>query len=208
MMLKRSSRAGGASTTSRSSPPTWTRPSASTTGCSAPGWSPPSARPTFRHYFFEFGPEQTVAFFEYRGVELDTFAKPAGVPDPRAIQFDHLSFNLPDEEALESLRAPAEGARLRGHRRRRPPASCARSTSPTPTASPSRRRGGSSTHTGRDADYGDRRSSRDPNPVPAVRELAEHRRAGRRRRDPPRHAGDEIADPAVQVLLSQAALSW
>ena len=60
--------------------------------------------PGFRHYFFEFGPEQTVAFFEYQGVELEPFAKPAGVPDPRAIQFDHLSFNLPDEEALESLR--------------------------------------------------------------------------------------------------------
>ena len=55
--------------------------------------------PAFRHYFFEFGPEQTVAFFEYQGAELEPFAKPAGVPDPRAIQFDHLSFNLPDEEA-------------------------------------------------------------------------------------------------------------
>src|SRR5215210_7573275 len=66
--------------------------------------------PQFRHYFFEFGPEQTVAFFEYKDVELDTFAKPAGVPDPRAIQFDHLSFNLPDEEALESLRR-----RLKAH---------------------------------------------------------------------------------------------
>lgn len=60
--------------------------------------------PAFRHYFFEFGPEQTVAFFEYRGVELERWAKPAGVPDPRATQFDHLSFNLPDEEALEALR--------------------------------------------------------------------------------------------------------
>ena len=58
----------------------------------------------FRHYFFEFGPEQTVAFFEYQGVELERWAKPAGVPDPRATQFDHLSFNLPDEEALELLR--------------------------------------------------------------------------------------------------------
>lgn len=58
----------------------------------------------FRHYFFEFGPEQTVAFFEYRDVELATFAKPAGVPDPRAVQFDHLSFNVPDEAALEALR--------------------------------------------------------------------------------------------------------
>jgi catechol 2,3-dioxygenase-like lactoylglutathione lyase family enzyme len=60
--------------------------------------------PGFRHYFFEFGPEQTVAFFEYKGVELERMEKPAGIPDPRAIQFDHLSFNLPDEEALESLR--------------------------------------------------------------------------------------------------------
>lgn len=60
--------------------------------------------PDFRHYFFEFGPEQTVAFFEYRGVDLETFAKPAGLPDPRAPQFDHLSFNLADETALETLR--------------------------------------------------------------------------------------------------------
>lgn len=61
--------------------------------------------PGFRHYFFSFGPEQTVAFFEYRDVALEPFAKPAGVPDPRAVQFDHLSFNLPDEHALEALRA-------------------------------------------------------------------------------------------------------
>ena len=38
--------------------------------------------PTFRHYFFNFGPEQSVAFFEYRDTPLDTFAKPAGVADP------------------------------------------------------------------------------------------------------------------------------
>ena len=64
--------------------------------------------PGFRHYFFEFGPEQTVAFFEYKGVELEHFAKPAGIPDPRAMQFDHLSFNLPDEHALEALRTRLE----------------------------------------------------------------------------------------------------
>jgi catechol 2,3-dioxygenase-like lactoylglutathione lyase family enzyme len=58
----------------------------------------------FRHYFFDFGPEQTLAFFEYRDIEVEEFAKPAGVPDPRAMQFDHLSFNLPDEHALEALR--------------------------------------------------------------------------------------------------------
>ena len=28
--------------------------------------------PHFRHYFFEFGTGNTVAFFEYAGVELDT----------------------------------------------------------------------------------------------------------------------------------------
>jgi catechol 2,3-dioxygenase-like lactoylglutathione lyase family enzyme len=60
--------------------------------------------PGFRHYFFNFGPEQTVAFFEYKDVDLEVWSKPAGVPDPRATQFDHISFNLPDEHALESLR--------------------------------------------------------------------------------------------------------
>src|SRR5579863_7428648 len=62
------------------------------------------AGPSFRHYFFEFGAQNTVAFFEYSNVKLETFAKPAGVPDPRAVQFDHLSFNLPDETALLALR--------------------------------------------------------------------------------------------------------
>lgn len=61
--------------------------------------------PGFRHYFFELGPGCSVAFFEYRDQPLDRFAKPAGVPDPRAIQFDHVSFNLADEAALEALRA-------------------------------------------------------------------------------------------------------
>jgi catechol 2,3-dioxygenase-like lactoylglutathione lyase family enzyme len=60
--------------------------------------------PEFRHYFFEFGPGCTVAFFEYANVTLEPFAKPAGVPDPRATQFDHLALNLPDENALHDLR--------------------------------------------------------------------------------------------------------
>ncbi|MEY2454806.1 MAG: hypothetical protein QOD92_4380 [Acidimicrobiaceae bacterium] len=60
---------------------------------------------SFRHYFFEVGPEQTVAFFEYKQSPVAAFAKPAGVPDPRAIQFDHLSLNLSDERALEELQA-------------------------------------------------------------------------------------------------------
>lgn len=61
--------------------------------------------PEFRHYFFEFGPQCTVAFFEYAGAVIEPFAKPAGVPDPRAVQFDHLALNLPDEDALHALRA-------------------------------------------------------------------------------------------------------
>ena len=35
---------------------------------------------------------------------VERFAKPAGVPDPRAVQFDHLSFNVADEDALLALR--------------------------------------------------------------------------------------------------------
>ncbi len=131
--------------------------------------------PAFRHYFFEFGPQQTVAFFEYRDIELATFAKPAGVPDPRAVQFDHLSFNLPDEHALEEL-----ASRLKEH-------GCEVTdvvdhdvmhsiyfTDPNGIAleaswwvvDP----------TGRAADYADDRLFADPDPVPALRELREHGR--------------------------------
>ena len=59
----------------------------------------------FRHYFFRFGDGQCVAFFEYRGQPVEHFAKPAGIPDPRASQFDHLSLGLADEAALGDLRA-------------------------------------------------------------------------------------------------------
>ncbi|MGE0305731.1 MAG: VOC family protein [Acidimicrobiia bacterium] len=58
--------------------------------------------PEFRHYFFDIG-VGTVAFFEYTDRPVSTFAKPAGIPDPRAIQFDHLSLDLDDEAALEAL---------------------------------------------------------------------------------------------------------
>lgn len=59
---------------------------------------------SFRHYFFEVGNGATVAFFEYNGHRVDRFAKPAGVPDARAVQFDHVSLNLPDKDALLALR--------------------------------------------------------------------------------------------------------
>lgn len=63
------------------------------------------ATPGFKHYFFRIGDHQTIAFFEYLNTELQTFAKPAGVPYEHASQFDHLSLGLPDERALEDLRS-------------------------------------------------------------------------------------------------------
>jgi catechol 2,3-dioxygenase-like lactoylglutathione lyase family enzyme len=62
------------------------------------------ATPDFRHYFFEFGPHCTVAFFEYTHTTTEPFVKHAGVPDPRAPHFDHLALNLPNERALHQLR--------------------------------------------------------------------------------------------------------
>jgi catechol 2,3-dioxygenase-like lactoylglutathione lyase family enzyme len=61
--------------------------------------------PAFRHYFFEVAPGSTVAFFEYRDVELEGYAKPAGIPYAKAAQFDHLSLALADEDALHRLQA-------------------------------------------------------------------------------------------------------
>src|SRR3974390_792765 len=47
------------------------------------------------HSFLEVGPGNTIAFFGVRGAE--TFAKAAGAPSDRAIQLDHLSFDVADE---------------------------------------------------------------------------------------------------------------
>lgn len=55
-----------------------------------------------RHYFFEIGPGNTVAFFEIPGAP--TFEKGAGSPAEFPVQLDHLSFNLTDDAALEELR--------------------------------------------------------------------------------------------------------
>jgi catechol 2,3-dioxygenase-like lactoylglutathione lyase family enzyme len=55
-----------------------------------------------RHYFFEMADGNTIAFFEVKGTE--TFSKAAGAPSDRAIQLDHISFDVPDEHALEMLR--------------------------------------------------------------------------------------------------------
>ncbi|MGD0379230.1 MAG: VOC family protein [Acidimicrobiales bacterium] len=126
--------------------------------------------PQFRHYFFEFGAQNTVAFFEYTGIPVDRFAKPAGVPDPRAVQFDHLSFNLPDEHALLELRdrlksAACEVTDVVDH-------GFIHSIYFTdPNGIALEASWWTLDATGRPADYGDDRLFSDPNPVPAVREI-------------------------------------
>jgi catechol 2,3-dioxygenase-like lactoylglutathione lyase family enzyme len=126
--------------------------------------------PTFRHYFFALGPSHSVAFFEYVGERSDMIAKPAGVFDPRAGQFDHLSMDLPDEAALQALRQRlldhgSEVTDVVDHGLMRSiyftdPNGIALEASwwaDDPTVRP--------------ADYGDQSYFKDPDPVPAVAEL-------------------------------------
>jgi catechol 2,3-dioxygenase-like lactoylglutathione lyase family enzyme len=128
--------------------------------------------PAFKHYFFEIGEGNSVAFFQYTDAHLATFAKPAGVPYEQASQFDHLSLNLPDEDALLRLRD-----RLKSH-------GCEvtdiidhgfiRSIYFTdPHGIALEASWWVVDATGRDADHGDPRLFGDADPVPAVRELVE-----------------------------------
>jgi catechol 2,3-dioxygenase-like lactoylglutathione lyase family enzyme len=144
-----------------------------------------------RHYFFEIGPENTIAFFEVDGA--DTFAAPAGIPDRlRKAQFDHLSFNVADEDALVELQA-----RLRSF-------DC--EVTPIVDHGFVHSIYFSDPHgialeaswwvldaTSRPADYGDGRLFGDRRPVPAVQELAS---AGQLSSTPRTVlSGNEIADP-------------
>jgi catechol 2,3-dioxygenase-like lactoylglutathione lyase family enzyme len=124
----------------------------------------------FRHYFFELGPGNTVAFFEWKNFAIEPFAKPAGVPDARAAQFDHVSFNLADERALLALRsrlkeAGSEVTDVVDH-------GFIRSiyfTDPSGIALEASY--WVSDATARDADYGDGALFADPDPVAALVEL-------------------------------------
>ena len=143
--------------------------------------------PTFRHYFFAFGPSSSVAFFEYTGQHSEMIAKPAGVFDPRAGQFDHLSMDLPDEAAVLALRqrlhdAGCEVTEVVDHGLMRSiyftdPNGIALEASwwkddPTLTA----------------PDYDNADHFKDPQPVPAVLEL----RSGGLRSTPVTHLVDEV----------------
>jgi len=126
--------------------------------------------PNFRHYFFEFGPHCTVAFFEYTDGPAKPFTKAAGVPDARAPQFDHLSLNLPDEEALIALQkrlvvAGCEVTEIVDHRFIR----SVYFTDPDGIALEAS--WWVDDATGRAAEFEDARLFVDPDPVPAVLEL-------------------------------------
>ena len=113
-----------------------------------------------------------MAFFEYSGQHLATYAKPAGVPYEQASQFDHLSMHLPDEDALLRLhdRLKSHGCEVtdvidHGFLR-----SIYFSDNNGIALEAS---WWTLDPTGRPVDYGDERLFSDPDPVPAVRELRE-----------------------------------
>ncbi len=56
----------------------------------------------FRHYFFSIGKANTIAFFEWPGIDPGVPEKPAGEP-ASGRQFDHLSFNVDSYDDLLAL---------------------------------------------------------------------------------------------------------
>ena len=61
-----------------------------------------------RHYFFRMADGNTIAFFEWPGVDTGP-EKDAGVP-AAGLKFDHLSFNVPTPEDLVDLRTRLKAA--------------------------------------------------------------------------------------------------
>ena len=122
-----------------------------------------------RHYFFEIGPGNTVAFFEIPDAEM--FPKGAGSPAPHPVQLDHISFNVSDEDALNQLRerlikAGSEVTEIVDHGQ----VKSVYFTDPNGIAL-------EASYwvidgTGRPMDPDDGRLFEDPDPVPAVAELA------------------------------------
>jgi catechol 2,3-dioxygenase-like lactoylglutathione lyase family enzyme len=142
-----------------------------------------------RHYFFEMAPENTVAFFEVK--KTKPFQVPAGMPDLRKAQFDHLSFNVADENALHELqrRLKAFGVEVTDvvdH-------SIVRSIYfNDPHGIALEASWWVHDATGRRSDYDDDLFFADVNPVPAVNEI----RAGKLEWTPTsKLRGDEIVDP-------------
>jgi len=122
-----------------------------------------------RHYFFEIAPGNTVAFFEIADAEV--FQKGAGSPAPFPVQMDHISFNVADEDALHQLRerllaAGSEVTEIVDHNQ----VQSVYFTDPNGIAL-------EASYwvidaTGRTMNPGDERVFADPDPVPAIAELA------------------------------------
>ena len=111
-------RAGRASTTSRSSPPTWTRPCGSTSGVLGMRLAATTMAGPMRHYFFEMGRGNTVAFFEVEG-RRDVRQARRRPERPRHPARPHLVRRPRRARARDAAQAAARG-RLRGHDGRRP----------------------------------------------------------------------------------------
>jgi catechol 2,3-dioxygenase-like lactoylglutathione lyase family enzyme len=142
-----------------------------------------------RHYFFEMAPQNTVAFFEVK--KAKAFQVPAGMPDLRKAQFDHLSFNVPDEDALHSLQR-----RLKAHDVEVTDVvdhSIVRSIYfNDPHGIALEASWWAHDATGRPSDYGDDLFFSDPEPVAAITEI----QAGKLEWTPTsKLRGDEIVDP-------------
>ncbi len=125
----------------------------------------------YRHYFFEVGPNTTIAFFEWPGM-VEEHHKPAGQPFRGRIQFDHVSFDVESEEALLALQdslnqAGVEVTEVVDHRFIHSiyftdPNGIALEASVWIT-----------NPTGHDPDHADPHVFQDPDPVPALKEQIE-----------------------------------
>jgi catechol 2,3-dioxygenase-like lactoylglutathione lyase family enzyme len=144
-----------------------------------------------RHYFFEIAPGNTVAFFEWKGAP--TLAKQAGVPTAVPTQLDHLAFDVPHESTLVELRRRLEEAgcgvtEVIDH-------GIMRSVYFTdPNGIALEASWWAVDVTSRPSDYGDKQVFSDPDPVPAVHELAD---TGALSWTPRTElVGDDVVDPA------------
>lgn len=134
----------------------------------------PMEQNRYRHYFFETGPNSTIAFFEWPGM-VEEFHKPAGMPARGRVQFDHISFDVESEEELLELqdklaKAGVEVTQLVDHKFIHSiyftdPNGIALEASVWIT-----------NPTGRPPDYANRYVFQDPDPVPALKEEMEQAR--------------------------------
>ncbi|MCF8035115.1 MAG: VOC family protein [Desulfarculaceae bacterium] len=66
-------------------------------------------KPGYRHYFFELGPRDYIAFFEWPGIE-PLEEKDHGVPVTGRYAFDHLSMGVQEQDHLWEIKDKLEAA--------------------------------------------------------------------------------------------------